>query len=197
MRKLCLTPLGIFLIISVFYITKWEYVRGRGWGEWKSCGLEHCDLVVHRKAFLTINFLELIVVSLDHLKCKLYRPLYLLHLKETLLLNITSYGSNLIIFVICLLTSRTCDKYMNFLYSPNFQDSIKKRYTLWGKKTSPQKMDNFQSNSTWSTLYSNLCPKGKVSSSLTLKISCEQLYFHIGMGSSPLTRKFHEEHNDT
>ena len=39
--------------------------------------------------------------------------------------------------------------------------------------------------------------KGKVSSFLTLKISCEQPSSHIGMGSSPLTRQCHEEHNDT
>ena len=35
------------------------------------------------------------------------------------------------------------------------------------------------------------------SSFLTLKFSCEQSPFHIGMGSMPLPRKFHEEHNDT
>ena len=29
------------------------------------------------------------------------------------------------------------------------------------------------------------------------KISYEQSSFHIEMGSSPLPRKFHEEHNDT
>ena len=38
--------------------------------------------------------------------------------------------------------------------------------------------------------------KGKVSSFSTLKISCEQLSFCIGIGSSPLTRQMHEEHND-
>ena len=32
---------------------------------------------------------------------------------------------------------------------------------------------------------------------LTLKISCEQPSFHIGMRSSPLTRQFVEEHIDT
>ena len=46
-------------------------------------------------------------------------------------------------------------------------------------------------------MYSNVLTKGKVSSLLALKISCEQPYFHIGMGSSSLTRQFDEEHNYT
>ena len=45
--------------------------------------------------------------------------------------------------------------------------------------------------------YSNVSTKRKVSSFLTLKFYYEQPSFHIGMGSLPLTRKFHEEHNDT
>jgi hypothetical protein len=38
--------------------------------------------------------------------------------------------------------------------------------------------------------------KGKLRSFLTLKTYCEQPSIHIGMRSLPLTRKFHEEHND-
>ena len=36
----------------------------------------------------------------------------------------------------------------------------------------------------------------KFYSFLSLKVSCEQPYFHIGMGSSPLTGKFQEEPNE-
>ena len=46
-------------------------------------------------------------------------------------------------------------------------------------------------------MYSNVSTKGKFRSLLALKVSCEQPYFHIGMGSLPLTRKSHEKHNDT
>ena len=46
-------------------------------------------------------------------------------------------------------------------------------------------------------MYSNAPTKGTISSFLTSKISCEQPSHHIGMGSSPLTRKSHEEHNET
>ena len=42
-----------------------------------------------------------------------------------------------------------------------------------------------------------LLTKGKVGSFLTFKFSCEQEAFHIGRGSSLLTRKFHDEHNGT
>ena len=39
--------------------------------------------------------------------------------------------------------------------------------------------------------------KTKVDSSLTFKISCEYSSFYIGIGSSPLTKRCHKEHNDT
>ena len=41
-------------------------------------------------------------------------------------------------------------------------------------------------------MYSSVSTKGQINSLLTLKLSCEQPSFHIGMVSSPLTREFHE-----
>ena len=46
-------------------------------------------------------------------------------------------------------------------------------------------------------VYNNVSTHGKLNSFLVLRIHCEQLSFHISMGSMPLPRKFHEEHNDT
>jgi hypothetical protein len=46
-------------------------------------------------------------------------------------------------------------------------------------------------------MYSNAPTKGTISSFLTSKFSCKQPSHHIGLGSSPSTRKFHEEHNET
>lgn len=46
-------------------------------------------------------------------------------------------------------------------------------------------------------MYSNVSTKGQISSFLTLQLSYEQPSFHIGMVSPPLTRDFHEEHDDT
>ena len=45
-------------------------------------------------------------------------------------------------------------------------------------------------------MYINVTTKGTVSSFLISKLSCEQPSFHIGMKSSPLTRKFHKEHDE-
>ena len=45
-------------------------------------------------------------------------------------------------------------------------------------------------------MYDNVSTKIKVSSCLTSRICCERPFFHIGMGSSLVTQKFHEEHND-
>lgn len=39
--------------------------------------------------------------------------------------------------------------------------------------------------------------KKKISSFSTVKFYCEQPSVHIGMELLPMTRKFHEEHNDT
>ena len=81
---------------------------------------------------------------------------------------------------------------------PILTDYIKNRCIVWGKKKGPRKLSIFnQNNMKLLYIYIYLSTKGRVSSSLILKIACEQLSFHIGMGSLPLTRIFHEEHNDT
>ena len=57
---------------------------------------EH-ELRVH-KAKLTLNFIECIAVSLDHLKSKFFRPQLLLYLKEKslpMVLRSHQYGSNI------------------------------------------------------------------------------------------------------
>ena len=58
-------------------------------------------------------------------------------------------------------------------------------------------MDNFQSKIYEITIYGNVSTKENIGLILTLKLSCEQASFCIGMGSSPLARKFHEKHNGT
>ena len=46
-------------------------------------------------------------------------------------------------------------------------------------------------------MYIHVSQEGEIIWLLTLQISCVQPFFHIEMGLSPLTRKTHEEHNDT
>ena len=62
-------------------------------------------------------------------------------------------------------------------------------------KKSLLNIDNFLSKYYEVIVYSNLTTKEDISSFLTLKFSCEQQNIYIGMGSSPLARKCHEEHN--
>jgi hypothetical protein len=55
------------------------------------------------------------------------------------------------------------------------------------RKESIENYKKIQSKQYEVTIYNNVSTKGNVSSLFTLKISCKLPYFHIGMGSSPLT----------